>query len=198
MFGRGRSRRAYRVYAEDEFLRAEDPEIETGTLGDSAFDGARPYTAAPRGLPRPLDGRAGLALVALVAMAASALVVHTLRSGIGGGGERMRTSPAPPVAAATSPGASVIVHSGSSAGVTADTPRRSTGFLSSRGGAAPRELREHASRFATRRTPSRRVGVAERFGARLVGVSATAVDAGSVRAPSESSAAAIPEFEFER
>src|ERR1700739_1357748 len=78
MFGRGRSRRAYRVYAEDELPGVEDPEAEIGAFGDPTFDGKPSYTAAPRGLPRSLDGRVGLALVTLVAMAVSALVVHAL------------------------------------------------------------------------------------------------------------------------
>jgi hypothetical protein len=192
MFDRGRSRRVYRVYEEDEFLGAEDPEAEAGALGDSTFEGARSYTAAPRGLPRPLDGRVGLVLVALVAMAVSALVVHALRAGVGDGGETVRTSRARPAAAARPRGARVIVHVGSSAAVTPDSRP------SSNGGAASHEQREHASRSARRRASSPRAGVTMRFGARWAGVSATAVDVGAARAPSGSSAAVVPEFEFER
>jgi hypothetical protein len=191
----GRSRRAYRVYAEDDFLGIDDSAAETGTPGESScdgaessFDGAESYTAAPRGLSGPLGGRLGVALVALVAMAVSALVVHALRAGLSGGGEAARTSSAPPVAAARPPGARVPAARGSSP--VAHASRRSSGFSFALT-RAPRAARAGTSK----RTSGGRPGVSDRLGLRIA---ATTPDEGGVGTPSESSAAAIPEFEFER
>jgi hypothetical protein len=101
MRGRRRSRDGYRVYAEDDFLGVEDPSAEGATLDGGGLDDTPHYTAAPRGLPRPLGGRVGVALVALVAMVVSALVVHALRAGLAGGGAARRSMPAAVAAAAT-------------------------------------------------------------------------------------------------
>jgi hypothetical protein len=90
MFGRGRPRRVYRVYADDEFLGPE--ELGADDLGlPHADDGAPIYTAPPRRLSGAIGGRwAGIAVLAVVAMAVSAIVVHALRSGLVGGGEAGR------------------------------------------------------------------------------------------------------------
>jgi hypothetical protein len=106
MLGRGRSREVYRVYADDDFLRAEDiapqdnePQYHESQYNESQYNESQynesqynesqydesqynesQYTAPPRGVPRALEGRRGVVLMALVAMALSALIVHVLRT----------------------------------------------------------------------------------------------------------------------
>jgi hypothetical protein len=134
MFGRERSRRTYRVYAEDDFFGDREPVaggaddaagLGFGAVQDAAaarglddteasaarrFDGpdaygggpsdnALPYTAPRRTLPGPLEGRFGVVLLALVAMAISALVVHLLRASLDGG----EAAPRPSLAASSPP-----------------------------------------------------------------------------------------------
>ncbi len=149
MFGRERSRRAYQVYAEDEFLEAEDAGLEgslldgtpvngwpegaspngsfsrqapdrgsaasrlgdAGTTGADALDGrirsgrsaASSYTAPRRRLSLAAGRSAGIALLAVVAMAVSALVAHTLLSGLATGGVARRPSVAALIPAAGMP-----------------------------------------------------------------------------------------------
>jgi hypothetical protein len=116
MFGHGTSRRVYRVYPEDDFLGVEQPGLaqespdgdsfEDDRLADGvsqehtfeqdafAHEGTAPVFVEPRSGFAPARGRrhAGVALLALVAMALSAIVVHTLRSGLQGGGRRSPTA----------------------------------------------------------------------------------------------------------
>jgi hypothetical protein len=191
MFARGRSPRAYRVYAEDDFLEVDDPDFEADTGGDPTVDSARPYTVASRGLRGPLGGRAGLMLVVLVAMAVSALVAHALRAGIGGGGEVPPASTAPPVAAATP---ARVPDQRPPAGRAPGVLRRAGGF-SVVLRATARDARTRARRAAGERTSGSRPAVSDWLGSRA---SATATGDDDGDAASESSAAAVPEFGFER
>jgi hypothetical protein len=193
MFARGRSPRAYRVYAEDDFLEVDDPDVETDTGGDSTVDGVRPYSTASRGLPGALGGRVGLVLVVLVAVAVSALVAHALRAGIGGGGEATRASSVPPAArlAAVPPRGSPL------AARTPRTPRasRRSGDVSFALRSTPRDGGARASHVAPERTSGSRPPVSDWPGSRA---SAMAANEGATDASSEGSAAAVPEFGFER
>jgi hypothetical protein len=129
MFGHGRSRRVYRVYAEDDFPgdeAGEDGAIdwEDSRAGDGApidadeagaidwevpraHGDAPAYTPSRRGLRGSVGGRSvGIALLALSAMAVSAIVVHVLRAGLEGSGPP-RSSLAASGPAQTMPAAAV-------------------------------------------------------------------------------------------
>jgi hypothetical protein len=192
MFARGRSQRAYRVYAEDDFLAAEDPDADDATPGA----GAPSYTApARRAMPGPLGGRVGVVLIALVAMAVSALVVHALRAGLGDGGQTPPPATAP-VAAATTTTTRGRVPAYGGTHVQDDVPRALT----------------HAARVASvrsypRRSHSWHVTVGEESsyaaagtgwaGPRSTRVVAATSETGEPGVPSAVSPAA-PEFGFER
>jgi hypothetical protein len=193
-----RPRRAYRVYAEDGFLESEDPGTQPATAGDPQFIDVPSYTApVRRRMPGPLGGRAGVVMVALVAMAVSALVVHALRAGLAGGGEAPRPATVP-VAAAVTP----VVGRTS---VRASVPvRGDTLLVSRRAGRAPGALRREAGdhEHDRARRPAMRVrtggalGGQDRFGQRSAPVLA-AVSERDTGSPSTISTAA-PEFGFER
>jgi hypothetical protein len=198
MFGRGRSRREYRVYAEDRFLGGEDLAFEDASLDEASPDGwpedastddgrAPLYTAPPRRLPGTIASRtAGIAVLAAVAMVLSAIVVHALRPVVEGGGASR-----PPAAAPTATG-----------GISAARGVRRRG-----GGTHPARVASIRSRVAVAAGPphagrSRRIHpdmVAEArapAGASSAGEEATAPASDDVAAVG--SAPAGPEFGFER
>jgi hypothetical protein len=142
MLGRGRSRREYRVYAEDQFLGAEDLGFEDAQLDDEAAQGRWPgdaatddgrapvYTAPPRRLPGAAARRtAGIVLLAAVAMVLSAILVHALRPVVEGGSAYRPSAavpaPADEVSAMRGPrrrdGATLPTHVGSVAANAATT-----------------------------------------------------------------------------
>jgi hypothetical protein len=134
MLGRGRSRREYRVYAEDQFLDAEDafheevsspagwPEDDPSGMASvdgwpeetSSDGGPRPvYTAPPRRLPGAgIRRMVGIALLAAVAMLLSAIVVHALRSAVDAGGAGRQSATIPPPAGEASAMHGVRRHDG--------------------------------------------------------------------------------------
>ena len=198
MFDRGRSHRAYRVYAEDEFLET-DPGADSAASGDSQRADVPSYTApARRGMPGPLGGRAGVVLIALVAMAVSALVVHALRVGLGSGGVAPRTAAAPVSGAVTRAGGRASLRGsvrvrGAALGV---SPRARGIPVALRGEVGDRK-RDRARRRAVRvRTGGASVGE-EQLGRRSAPVLATASESGDAGSPS-TIATAAPEFGFER
>jgi hypothetical protein len=196
MFARGRSQRAYRVYAEDDFLAADDPDTD-GVTPDDSFAEAPSYTAAARrGIPGPLGGRAGVVLVALVAMAVSALVAHALRAGLGGGGETSRPATAP-AAVATAPADGRAPTRGA-VHVRSDA----LGARAARAATAPNSeasppRRERAGDVGTRDRAGGAAATANRIDPRAVQV--LAADRGADAAGSASAVStAAPEFGFER
>lgn len=193
---RRRSHRAYRVYAEDDFLTADDPTAEGTTPGDSHLAEAPPYTAAARrGLPGPLGGRVGVLLVALVAMAVSALVVHALRAGLGGGAERPSPVTASVATAATHVRGRTPVYGGTR--VQGMTPRLaphagSAAYAGS--GQVNRSSRPRTVHGAVRERAGER---SSSFAPRSAPVMATTSTIGEASVPSAASTVA-PEFGFER
>jgi hypothetical protein len=195
MFARGRSQRAYRVYAEDDFLAAEDPDADDATPGDSSLAGAPSYTApARRAMPGPLGGRVGVVLIALVAMAVSALVVHALRASLGDGGQTPPPATAPVAAATTTTRGRVPTYGGIH--VQGDVPR----VLTHAARVAPvRHFpeRSRSGRAAVGEESSYLAAGADQAGLRSAQVVATTSEASDPGVPSAVSPAA-PEFGFER
>jgi hypothetical protein len=195
---RRRSHRAYRVYADDAFLSGEDPTAEGATSEDAPLTDALPYTApARRALPGPLAGRAGVVVVALVAMAVSALVAHALRAGLEGGGGRPAPASAPAAAAAgrrvRAPGAARRTRMQD---VTSRVVSRARRVASMQSGA------NGANRSRSRRVRRRAVRV--EAGARAAGVGRGYAEALATSSQVDEPEAAIaistaaPEFGFER
>jgi hypothetical protein len=191
---RRRSHRAYRVYADDAFLAAEDPTAEGATSEDAPLADAPPYTApARRALPGPLAGRGGVVVVALVAMAVSALVAHALRAGLEGGGGR--PSPGAPATTVAGP-ATRTPGAAQRAGVQDSAPR-----------AESRARRAALMQSGANRSRSRRVrrrAVRVEAGARPAGAGPGYAEALATSSQVDEPQAAIaistaaPEFGFER
>ncbi len=115
MFGGRQARRTYRVYAEDDFFGDTEDGARRrvdGVEDPDVYGGAPPYTAPSRTLPGPLDGRLGVVLLALVAMAISALVVHLLLASLDGGEAAPRSSLAASNPTASTPGAPRVAPRG--------------------------------------------------------------------------------------
>jgi hypothetical protein len=113
MLGRGRPRRVYRVYADEDFLRDDEPGLADPALDPSSprrddelglADPALDPSSPRRGLRGAFAGRSvGIVLLALVAMAVSAIVVHAVRVGLSQGGGLQRPVPAVSGPARTTP-----------------------------------------------------------------------------------------------
>ncbi len=199
MFARGRSHRAYRVYAEDDFLEAEASATEGAVPLDDPFAEAPSYTAAARrGMPAPLEGRVGVVLIALVAMAVSALVMHALRAGLDGGGDAPHPANPRPAAVATPADGRAAARGGVRARVDALGISHRAGSASF----AAREESGHARRDRAERLVVRGGAIraprgADRLGRHSAQVVATTSATSEADSPSATSTAA-PEFGFER
>jgi hypothetical protein len=201
MRGRGRARGVYRVYADEDFLEAEESSAEGVKPDGEGFTGAPLYTATRRELPRPLGGRIGVALVALAAMAVSALVVHGLRAGLAGGGTARSSAPAP-IAATAAPTSKATALGGAGA---AGDARNDSGRAARVSSGLHGEVGHRRARTG-RRPPVRTSGAASASADRratdpatatVVTVSVARPELSDADAPSAISAA-VPEFGFER
>jgi hypothetical protein len=201
MLARRRAQRAYRVYAENDFLAADDAPVEDAMPGDSQFGDAPSYTAAPRsGMPGPLGGRVGVVIIALVAMAVSALVVHALRAGLGGGRETPFPATTAPVATAAGRPAHGRASAHSGIRVQGAVPRASSRARSAAfpgRGEAMNALSRRAGRGPLREETDDVSAGSDRLAERGVGVVARASEIAGVGVPSADSTA-TPEFGFER
>jgi len=183
----------------------EDLAVGDGDLGEAPL-----YTAPPRALPGPLGGRLGVVLLALVAMALSALVVHLLRASLSGGEAAPRPSLAsasPPADAPTSRrvarrGDARVLTSRADARAPSGVARYASPHLGGVSPLQPRGAKLRRTSAETRETSNLRacawgrawVGSSEVGAAAPVSASSEAVD----MAPASEASAANPEFGFER
>jgi hypothetical protein len=185
--------------------------------GGGASSVVPPYTAPRRTLPGPLEGRLGVVLLALVAMAISALAVHLLRASLEGGEVAPRPSlvaSGPPASASgglrVAPRGDARIPSNVAARAGARVPSGVAHNGSSHPGGAPWILRRDRLRGAGSRATSSAVGgtsnplgpartrallASSEVGA---GEPASEVPQAVDVAPSSELPAATPEFGFER